>query len=77
MVHIIDHKRRFCSAADACFSTTPSKPGRSCRTQAVESVVTPSGDFHSDGGSERRDQLNAIRETLEQLEGGTPNVIDV
>tara|TARA_Y100000589_G_scaffold249018_1_gene237024 strand:- start:1905 stop:2054 length:150 start_codon:yes stop_codon:yes gene_type:complete len=28
-------------------------------------------------GKEQRDQLNAIRETLEQLEGGTPNVIDV
>ena len=26
---------------------------------------------------EQRDQLNAIKETLDQLEGGTPNVIDV
>ena len=26
---------------------------------------------------EHRDQLNAIRSTLEQIEGGTPNVIDV
>jgi len=43
---------------------------------AVGSVALPSGDFRSDRGSEQRDQLNAIRETLEQLEGGTPNVID-
>ena len=26
---------------------------------------------------EHRDQLDAIRSTLEQIEGGTPNVIDV
>ena len=26
---------------------------------------------------EQRDQLNAIKETLDELEGGTPNVIDV
>ena len=29
------------------------------------------------GDKEHRDQLNAIRSTLEQIEGGTPNVIDV
>ena len=26
---------------------------------------------------EHRDQLNAIRSTLEQIEGGTPDVIDI
>ena len=26
---------------------------------------------------QQRDQLNAIKETLDQLEGGTPNVIDI
>ena len=53
------------------------KPEQRCRSQGAGSVALPGGDFHSDGGSEKRNQLNAFRETLEQLEGGTPNVIDV
>ena len=53
------------------------KPGKRCRRQAVGSVARPGGEFRSGRGSQQRDQLNAIRETLEQLEGGTPNVIDV
>jgi len=36
----------------------------------------PGGEFRSGRGSQQRDQLNAIRETLEQLEGGSP-LIDV
>ncbi len=39
------------------------------------SGARPGGEFRSGRGSKQRDQLIAIRETLEQQEGGTPNVI--
>jgi len=64
-------------SSDACSGSTTSKIGRPRRSQAGGSVAHPAGDFHSDGGSEKQNQLNAFRETLEQLEDGTPNVIDV
>jgi len=32
MLHIIDHKHRFLSAADAYFATAALKPGEPCRS---------------------------------------------
>jgi len=49
--------------------------GNDAEDRRLEAV--PSAGALIAESKEQRDQLNAIRETLEQLEGGIPNVVDV